>query len=77
MRMAAAKVASGGFPGASGAFCGLRRGAPKLFDESFEAWDQYWCVSIGLVHGREAFARACCRVCLRGSSCGKTYWYPE
>ena len=77
MRVAAAKVASGGVPGASGAFCGPRRGPPTLFDESFEAWDQYWCVSIGLVHGREAFARACCRVCLRGSSCGKTYSYPE
>ena len=77
MRMAAATAASGGVPGASEAFCGLRRGAPTLFDESFEAWDQFWCVSTRLVYGREAFARACCRVRLRGSSCGKTYSYPE
>ena len=55
MRMAAATVASGGVPGASEAFCGLRRGAPTLFDESFEAWDQFWCVStfgVGLVSSR-------------------------
>ena len=77
MRVAAAEVASGGVPGASRAFCGLRRVAPKLFDESFEAWDPFWYVSSGLVYGCEAFARACCRVHLRGSSCGKTYWYPE